>query len=56
MKLSDCLLLLLNVTNGIEPYNIDYYFNKLIDLGYVDLNEFKYVLTDKGKEIVRRML
>lgn len=56
MRLSDCLLLLLNITDGIEPYNINHYFNKLIELGYVDLHEFKYVLTDKGKEVVRRLL
>ena len=51
MKISDCLLTLLYITNGIESYEINNYYKKLIQLGYVEIdkNSFKYILTDKGK-------
>ena len=50
IKISDCLLLLLHTTNGIESYKINYYYKELIRLGYVKVDDnLKYILTDKGK-------
>lgn len=56
MKISDCLLMLLYASEGIEQYNISMYLSKLIELGYVEIEGLKYKLTDKGTLKVRRLL
>lgn len=54
MRISDCLLILLYITEGIEQYKISMYLNELIKYGYVEVDGFKYVLTKKGKSKIRR--
>lgn len=54
MRISDCLLALLYTTGGIEQYKISMYLNELIKYGYVEVNGFKYMLTNKGKDKFRR--
>jgi len=54
MRISDCLLILLHITGGVEQYKISMYLNELIKYGYVEVEGFKYVLTKKGKSKMRR--
>lgn len=57
IKISDCLLLLLHITNGIESYKINYYYKELINLGYVEINDnLEYVLTNKGKRQINKVI
>lgn len=55
MKISDHLLILLHITNGIEPYKIDYYL-EYVALDYDKYDGIKYVLTDKGKDKMKIMI
>lgn len=58
---SNNLLMLLHITNGIGSYEINSYYSKLIKLGYVELgysgkDDIKYVLSDKGKGKIKLIL
>lgn len=56
IKISDCLLLLLHISNGLESYEINNYYSKLIGLGYAEIEGFKYILSDKGKEKMKQII
>ena len=56
MKISDCLLLLLHISNGVEGYEINNYYSKLIGLGFVELKGYKYILSDKGKAKMKNII
>jgi len=63
-SISDNLLTLLHITEGIGSDQINNYYSKLIKLGYVELeyikngkfHDIKYVLSDKGKEKIKLVL
>lgn len=58
MKISDCLMILLHITGGIETYEISNYYGKLIKFGYVDVDfdTSKLILTDKGRAKIKLIL
>lgn len=54
MKVSDCLLEILNITGGIEQYKLLEYYSELIELGYVEVKGIQLVLTKKGERKVKK--